>query len=259
MRKTLTVVGAVVVALWLVALVGCVRVPLPAESNRSGSGQSGAATHETLSAQLGDAKRVDATVKMGVGDLRLRSLASSSTAFTGTFTYAPASWKPEFETTQTSTGATPSVTVSVVQPDASEPAPFSARENSWDLKLVSGVPTDLSLRLGVGMSDVDLHEVDVRVLDVTTGVGETTLDLSGPRTADVAARVEAGVGAVKIRLPQSVGVRVTGGKAGVGDLSSDGFTQEGDSLVNAAYSQPGPKIELDLTRGVGSIKLELVQ
>ena len=56
-------------------------------------------------------------------------------------------------------------------------------ENTWELALASGVPTDLSLKLGVGEADVDLSDVDVRYLEAVTGVGETTIDLSGPRSS----------------------------------------------------------------------------
>jgi len=69
----------------------------------------------------------------------------------------------------------------------------------------------------------------------------------------------AGVGKVVLRLPEGVGVRITGREDGVGSFAADGFIAQGDSWVNEAYSAAsGPKIELDLTRGVGDVTLVLV-
>ena len=97
-------------------------------------------------------------------------------------------------------------------------------ENSWDLALASGVPTNLSLKMGVGQGSVDLSEVDVRSLEAVTGVGETEIDLSGPRSADVSGTITTGVGETTVRLPSNVGVQITGGGDGLGNVSSKGFT-----------------------------------
>ena len=62
------------------------------------------------------------------------------------------------------------------------------------------MPTDLSLKLGVGESTIDLRNVDVRDLVVLTGVGSTKIDLTGSRASDITAR---------IRRSASLGFRLT--------------------------------------------------
>ena len=71
----------------------------------------------------------------------------------------------------------------VSQPDPEEVPNFGKTRNSWTVKIAPDVPTDLSLKLGVGASDVDLRGVDVTALEALTGVGEAKIDLSGERDA----------------------------------------------------------------------------
>jgi hypothetical protein len=131
--------------------------------------------------------------------------------------------------------------------------------NEWVVTLPTGVPTDLKLTFGVGKSDVDLRGLDLRNLDTTTGVGDTKIDLSGPRTSDMTARIQSGIGKLTVRLPKGVGVRINIRDEGIGQFVADGFTLQGtNTYVNAAYSAAGPKIELDLVRGIGDVTLALV-
>jgi hypothetical protein len=51
---------------------------------------------------------------------------------------------------------------------------------------------------------------------------------------------------------------VTERNDGIGDFSADGFKADGITWVNDAWSGTGPKIEIDLTRGIGDVTLTLV-
>ena len=117
------------------------------------------------------------------------------------------------------------------------------------------VPTDLELELGVGTSRIDLSEVDVRDLHVISGVGEATVDLTGPRKEDVNVDIDAGVGRLMVKLPRDVGVRVEGGESGLGNVTADGLTKQGDAYVNEAWGKPGPRMTVRVTRGIGELEL----
>ena len=65
-------------------------------------------------------------------------------------------------------------------------------------------------------------------------------------------------GGAAITVPSGVGVKLTGGAEGVGELTAPGFVKSDGALVNSAWAGSGPKIELDLTRGVGEIKVTSV-
>ncbi len=99
----------------------------------------------------------------------------------------------------------------------------------------------------------------MRSIDVVAGVGETKIDLSGPRSNDVSGTVTSGVGATTLLLPRDVGVKITGGSGGLGKVSSEDFTRTGNVLTNEAWNQPGPKITLKVVRGVGDLTFALVK
>ena len=209
MKRILT---AAVLAAALVALAmtttGCTRVRL-AENPGTRT------TSETKTVAIGDAKSVEAEVRMGVGELTMSVEPTTSDLLRAGFTYAPVSWKPTV-TYDVSSGVG---RLLVAQPDSSGVPAFGGAKNTWDLKLDGG---------------------------------------SGPRTTDLAGRIQAGVGNIVVRLPKNVGVRVSGRQDGVGSFNAEGFTAQGDYWVNDAYSGPGPRIDIQFERGVGAATLVLV-
>ena len=245
-KTTIVAVAALALAL-LMGATGCTRVKLDATASTASK-----TLNKTVA--LDGATHLDVNVTMGVGELTLSGLESSGTAMTGAFVYAPASWLPEV-TYGVSEGTG---TLSVRQPDNSKVQPFGRMKNTWDVRIARSVPIDLKLRLGVGTSMVDLRGVDLTSLDALTGVGETTIDLSGARAAGFGARLESGVGKLTLRLPRLVGARVTGAKGGMGAFRADGVAVSADSWVNDAWSGTGPKIDIVLTRGVGEVDIVLV-
>ena len=247
MRQTRILLFAVVLVL-IAALTtsGCRRVKL-ADAPAGSAG----ATNQTQTVPIGAATSLKTSVRMGVGVLKLSAAEPRSTsALEAAFTYPRADWKPVVEYSVEATRGT----LGISQPDfRTVPVSLGSSDNSWNLRLASGVPTDLSLKLGVGESTVDLRDIDVTSLEVVSGVGKATVDLSGTRTHDVSGRVEAGVGELDIIVPSAVGVKLVGGTEGIGELKAAGFTQTDGGVVNAAWNQPGPKIVLALNRGVGEI------
>ena len=248
MRRSRTAAAVAALALvLLVGVTGCTRVRLQ---------DNPATAVNTLSktVSLDGATHLKTEVSMVVGELKLSGADASGTAMTGTFVYAPKDWLPEVAyAVSEGTG-----TLSVRQPDESGVKPFDRVKNTWDVRIARTVPTDLTLRLGVGSSIVDLRGVDVTSLDALTGVGETTIDLSGARADGFAARIESGVGKLTLRLPRLVGARVTGAKGGLGSFVADGESVTSDSWVNDAWSGSGPKIDIVLNRGVGEVRILLV-
>lgn len=248
MRRSVVVVAAALLAVAVVGSTGCRRVKLA----DTPAGRSASASTETTQVALAGAESLSTTLRMGVGELKLSAGEPSSTvALDGTFEYAPASWKPEVKYSVEGTGGV----LYVSQPDPTDVPNLSTTKNKWNVTIPPDVPTRLSLKLGVGASDVDLRGVDVTELEAITGIGEAKLDLSGERTRDLIARVEAGIGEVTISVPGNVSVRIIGGQDGLGELNADGFSKQGNNLVNGAYSEAGPTITLYITRGVGDVKI----
>jgi len=92
-------------------------------------------------------------------------------------------------------------------------------------------------------------------MNVQGGVGDITLDFTGawPHSADV--QITAGLGAVTLRLPDNVGVRVET-KGGLTNVEiSDGLRRTGDAYVNDAFGETETELRIQVTTGVGTIKL----
>lgn len=249
-RVTAVITATVLVAA-LLATTGCRRVRL----------QDDPKTRPTTDSQqisLQGATALSAELSQGVGELTLSTAAMETPTVGIAFTYAPADSKPVVSSSVDASVAT----LSIRQPEGRDVPLFSDVKNvrnEWVVTFPTGIATDLKLTLGVGKSDVDFHGIDLRELDLTTGIGDTKVDLSGPRTTDMTARIQSGVGRLTVRLPKGVGVRVNVRDEGIGEFVADGFTTQGsNAYVNAAYSGSGPKIELDLVRGVGDVTLVLV-
>ena len=251
MKRTIAIIAVGVALVGLLAATGCTRVPL----SETIGGEPTAVTVDKPSHELEGAETLIGTIRMGVGELKLSGSAEGSNTITSRFEYAPVSWKPEvkFETDGTK------AQYWVDQPE-SEPMRLGDNvRNDWTMRFPTGVATELSLKLGVGESAIDLRDVDVRELEVLTGVGSAKIDLSGERANDVNATIECGVGEMLIRVPRDMGVRIIGAEDGLGDFETPGFTEDGRDLVNAAYAKTGPKLEINLSRGVGEVVVEMVR
>lgn len=248
MRKGFAIVAAIACSMALLAAAtGCTRVRLQDTPSTRVEKMS-------TTVDLGGATHLDTSVRMGVGELSLKALDTTASAMSADFEFSPATWKPEV----TYSVAEGNGTLLVRQSESVGISPLGNARNNWSVRLAKGIPTGLRLGLGVGTSDVDLRGMDLESLDVTTGVGKTTIDLSGPRTRGLSAQIVQGVGNLTLRLPASVGARVTGGKDGLGDFNADGVSVNSAGWVNDAYSGNGPKIEIELKRGIGDVNILLV-
>lgn len=113
------------------------------------------------------------------------------------------------------------------------------------------------LTLDTGASKLELigvgHAGPERV-NVRGGVGDITLDLTGawPRSADV--QITAGVGSLTVRLPDDVGVQVET-EGGLTNVDASGLRRTGDTYVNGAFGETETELHVEITTGVGSVRL----
>ena len=198
-----------------------------------------------------EAARVE--LEVGVGELALRGGGSPGGLLNADFTYNVDDWEPEFDYRIDGTEGT----LTLRQPDEDRAFLWwQDAENEWDVRLNDAVPTDLTVKLGVGESVLQLGGLSLTGLAVEAGIGETDLDLSGAWNRNLDARIESGVGEVTVTLPKDVGVRVEADQ-GLGDVDAEGLIKDGDVYVNAAYGESPVTLHLEVKTGVGEINLEL--
>lgn len=134
----------------------------------------------------------------------------------------------------------------------------STRISSYDPNPV--VCDEIRLRSGVGGFDaVGLGNLNFRTLDFESGVGGANLDLSGAWKQDAEIRIQVGVGGVNLRMPRSVGVRVTAEKHFLSGLQLDNFHKEGGS---DHYSENYEKSKIHVTvvvkTGIGGFRISWI-
>lgn len=204
-------------------------------------------TNDEVDLPLDGAKKLDARLRIGVGELEVKG--GTAGAIDGEFRYTRDDWKPQTDyAVLGDTGR-----LEVLQGDADDLG-FGAHRNEWEIALPEDVPLDLRVESGVGQSRLDLGDLDLRKLDVRLGTGEIDIDLTGI-DHDVEADVEGGVGEITITVPEGVGVRIVGAKDGIGDFSAEGFRNDGDALVNDAHGTAKATIEIALRRGTGDVTI----
>jgi hypothetical protein len=93
-------------------------------------------------------------------------------------------------------------------------------------------------------------------LSVLGGTGIVNLDFSGAQARSAVVDIKAGAGRIDIRVPASVGVRMTLSGTGVSTVDTIGFTEQSDNVyVNAAYGAATLTLTINVTAGVGAITL----
>ena len=214
--------------------------------------RTGPTQTESQSVEAGAAETVDVTINMGVGELEVGGGADN--LLDAEFTYNVEDWRPEVN--YNVSGSQGELTISQPESDI-EGIPDGSVRNEWQLRLNSTIPMSLIANLGVGTSNLNLSGLTLTELEVRTGVGETTIDLTGDWQQGFAVNIEGGVGATTVRLPRDVGVQVTT-RTGIGNVTVNDLNRDGDTYTNDTYDA-GADVVLEVTveGGVGEITLEL--
>lgn len=209
---------------------------------------------ETISksVELGGAETAQATIKMGVGELSIQGGAAN--LMDANFTSNIADWQPEV--TYDVDGSKGQLIVQ--QPEGVSTInglPDGDMNYEWDIRFTNDVPLNLEVDLGAGQSDLILGGIWLTNLDLSVGVGKTVLDLTGDWRESADITVQGGVGETTVKLPNNIGVRVVT-STGLGSVTVYGLVRNGDVYTNALYDQSEVQLDLNVTGGIGSIRLE---
>lgn len=239
--------GLTVFILFLITLIGLV---LFFTFNVARWGTVGSLRTETQTVPLGTATSATVNVEMGVGDLKLSGGAND--LMNATFLYNIDSWKPIVDSSvNTNAGI---ANLSVRQPSNTRLALGNTRYN-WDLRFQNNVPLDLRVGMGVGKGELYLSGLTLTRLEISNGVGDSTLDLTGVHPQNFNVIVKGGVGKTTLRLPSDIGVRIVTHE-GLGTIHTSNLTHNGNTYTNSAYGNSSATINIELNIGVGDIFLQ---
>jgi hypothetical protein len=89
------------------------------------------------------------------------------------------------------------------------------------------------------------------------GIGRVLLDFSGVWSSSAQVEVKMAMGAITLRLPRRVGVRLAMDKF-LSSFEPAGLVRRGDSLVSPNYDSAEHRLDLDLTTAMGGVSVEWV-
>lgn len=89
------------------------------------------------------------------------------------------------------------------------------------------------------------------------GVGDVVLDFTGEWRGAASASIKMGVGALKLRVPRDLGVRIRK-KSFLTSFDAAGFTRVNDTFQSTGWESASLRLDLDLEAAFGSIEVELV-
>lgn len=205
---------------------------------------------QTLSQPLGGAKRATVEIGLGAGTLRLGAQSEADGLMTGTVAHGPSD---QVQRDFAISGDTATFKLQAVR-QGGWVGPLRLRNGGelvWDLRLNPDVPLRLDLSTGAGAATLDLTHLNVAELNVSTGVGTTMLNL--PQRGSLHANVSGGVGDTTISIPAGVAARISA-STGLGQVHITGNFQRQDNVyVSPNYETAADHMDLAISGGIGSV------
>lgn len=131
--------------------------------------------------------------------------------------------------------------------------PFGSQsqQNSWDLMLNRDIPLKLTIRTGVGRSELDLSLLKLSELSLSSGVGETRVTMPGE--GQVQAVINGGVGELIIQIPDGMAARIDV-RTGLGNSQIAGdFVRDGNVYTSPGFETAVDRLDLELRAGIGQV------
>lgn len=225
----------------VLAALGCIG---PSE-------KAGPVQNESRSVALDNAKSVNAQVTMGAG--RLILLGGAKDLLDAGFIYNLPSWKPDISyAVNEGVG-----NLSVQQPSSSAKSVGGNVTYIWNLRLNNDVPINLKTTLGAGESHLILGNMSLTGLNVQSGAGNATIDMSGNWKNSLNASIKAGVGDLMLVVPKNTGAIIYVSQ-GIGSVEvGSGLKSVGKGYSNDAYGKSETTLSISIESGIGKTRLVL--
>lgn len=131
-----------------------------------------------------------------------------------------------------------------------------ASESRIDISEPNPVPMTRA-RFEVGAADFTLQRLGnlgAERIDVEAGVGHVSLSLDGTWRANARLSVQMGLGALEIRVPEGLGVRVRKDSF-LTSFDPEGLVKRGDSYYSLDWEQAERNVTIDLDAAFGSVEV----
>lgn len=196
--------------------------------------------------------RADVEVDFGAGVLNIDGAAPEGQLATGNLEYLVT--RP----TVRHTAANELSTLTVSMTGGPFTWPNTAKTPTWILHLSPVPEYRVNLEVGACQTRLDLSNLKVRDLNLSTGASDSTIIFGDPGF-DSTVTLDFGAASVTVRVPRSVGVVVNMSTGLVGNnLAQAGFTKAGQVWTSSDYGSRTSHLEIRSSGGVSSFTLEWI-
>jgi len=195
-------------------------------------------------------ERVDLRLDFGAGTLTLDGMAGEGLLASGVLEYV----LTEPQVRHQPSGSQAQLDVSFGTGRWSLPP--GVRAPRWTVHL-SPVPAyTVNVNLGACEAALDLSALTVTDFELKTGAASTTVAF-GDQTADLSGRIDIGAASLTLRLPRTVGVRVTMSSGLTGNnLQQVGFEKVDGDWLSPGYAAKTTHFTFRVNAGVSSFNVE---
>ena len=119
-----------------------------------------------------------------------------------------------------------------------------------------------SATIRAGAADLKVHGVgnlNAERVTVKSGLGSVTLRLDGEWPRDGRLLVEMGLGALRLQVPGSLGVRLTRPGGFLASIETEGLEKRGNVHQSANWETAERKLEIEVTAVLGSVDLDWIR
>ena len=126
-------------------------------------------------------------------------------------------------------------------------------ERGWDLGLNPDVPLQLEVSLGVGQSDVDLTGMTVSDLEMSMGVGQITVIL--PSEGHFQAEIDGAIGQTIVVIPAGLAARIRVDTGLASSQLPDEYQRRDDVYTSPGYKSADNRVDLEVSQAIGNITI----
>jgi hypothetical protein len=114
---------------------------------------------------------------------------------------------------------------------------------------------ELSIHVGAAKFEaLRLGNLNAQRIEVEGGVGEVLLDFTGAWRSNMTGKIEMGLGSLTLRVPTSLGVRITKGGF-LASFDSQGLVKRGNTYYSENWDKASRTLSLDVSAALGSINV----
>lgn len=126
--------------------------------------------------------------------------------------------------------------------------------DAMELFLAQGIPWALEVNAGAAGAELDLTDVTLSRLRITTGASSIKVKVGDVVESGARVDIAGGVASYRISLPKDLNV-VVRSDSGLSNLEVVGFRKAGDGTL--VHEGTGPTVEVTVKTGVSSVRVDL--